>query len=89
MAGYPTYTAPQVVVPATTITAAQNKLISLSSIIFANRDFSNVDQELADALKIRVGLRVLGNPETSRTAYNQIIQGLNFMCGIYNQQVAP
>ncbi len=89
MAGYPTYTAPQIVVPATTITAAQNKLISLSSIIFANRDFSNVDQELADALKIRVGLRVLGNPETSTIAYNQIIQGLNFMCGIYNQQVAP
>lgn len=86
---YTIYTAPQAVVPATTITAAQNKLKSLCSIIFANRDFRNVDQEIADASKIRFGLMALSQAETDITAYYQIIEGLNFMCGIYTQQTVP
>ena len=83
------YTPPQANVPATTITAAQNKLLSLSSIIFANRDFKNVEQEIADASKIRFGLMALNQSDTPLDAQNKIIVTLNRMCGIYNQQTVP
>lgn len=86
---YPAYTAAQQIIAATTITAAQNALKSLCSIIFANRDFKNVDQEIGDASKIRFGLMALLQPETSQTAYDRIVIGLNELCNIYNQQTIP
>jgi hypothetical protein len=85
---YAAYTPAQQVVAATTITAAKTALVSLCSIIFANRDFKNVEQEIADASKIRFGLMAISQAETSTTAYNQIIMGLTKLAQYYNLQIA-
>lgn len=88
MPSYPAYTAPQVVVSATTITAAKTTLVNLCSIIFANRDFKNVEEEIADASKIRFGLMAISQLETSQVAYDRIIMGLNKLAQSYNLQIA-
>lgn len=73
----------QSLVPATTIASANTKLLSLCYDIFGARDFSKVENKIADASKIRFGLKALTNLTAEDEAYQQIIVGLNKLCKVY------
>jgi hypothetical protein len=73
----------QTIVPATTIQAAKDHLLVLCETIFKARDLAKVEQEIADASKIRFGLNALTTMTVDEDAYQQIIIGLNKLCKVY------
>jgi len=76
---------------ATTITAAENKLLTLCDTIFAARNLSNVEEEIWQACMINIGLRALNQSSTETTVVDQqkIVVTLNKLSSAYNQQVTP
>ena len=79
----------QSITPTATRLAAEDYFILLCETIFKARDLSKVEKTIADASKIRFGLKALDSLATSDEAYQQIIVGLNKMCKIYNKQTVP
>ena len=75
--------------PQVTIDAAEDYLLALCETIFKARDFSLVEPTVADASKIRFGLKALNDLDVTDDAYQQIIVGLNKLCKVYTQQTVP
>lgn len=83
------YTNPQTLDKISIVYATKTKLLALCGTIFANRDFKNVESEIAQASKIRLGLMALDTIELSTGEQQDILTTLTLMCGIYNQQTIP
>jgi hypothetical protein len=65
----------QSLTPQVTIDAAEDYLLVLCEKIFMARDLSKVESSVADASKIRFGLRALDYIEVTDDAYQRIIVG--------------
>lgn len=79
----------QTLTPSVTIDAAEDYLLARCEDIFKARDLSKVENIIANASKIRYGLKALNNLTVEDDEYQQIIVGLNKMCKVYSQQTVP
>lgn len=76
---------PQALTPAATITAAENYMLVLSTIIFTNRNLADVEEQVWKASKIAIALDAITFETPADIAYNRIIIGLNELVFPYNQ----
>jgi len=72
-----------------TIDTAENYLLDLCLVIFKARDFGKIEKQIADASKIRFGLKALNLLTPDEEAYQRIIVGLNKLCNVSTSQNVP
>ena len=75
-----------------TIAGAKAYFLVLCRTIFDSRDFADVDQQIATAVKIMIGLEALtlDSPQSiTNASRQQILVTLNNICNIYNPQMGP
>ncbi len=66
------------------ITASEDYLLVLCDSIYKSKDFAKVENNIAKASKIRLGLKALENTDLPLLTQDRILIGLNNLCQIYN-----